>query len=51
MTEKAGVPGENPRIQASDYHTFSYTTTADHGDRTRVESYAFWTHKPLYCLN
>lgn len=27
MWEEAGVPGENPHVQASDQHTLSHTTT------------------------
>ena len=34
--EEAGVPGENPRVQAGDRYTLSHTTTVDQGDRTRV---------------
>lgn len=36
MWEEAGVPGENPRVQAGDRRTLSLTTTVDHGVRTRV---------------
>ena len=51
MWEEAGVPGENPRVQAGDHHTLSHTTTVDQGDRTRVAAvtsecivhYATWT--------
>lgn len=35
--EEAGVPGKNPRVQADAHHTFSHTTTVDHGDRTRSQ--------------
>ena len=36
LWEETGAPGENPRVQVGDQHTLSHTTTADHGDRTRV---------------
>jgi hypothetical protein len=32
MWEEVGVTGENPRVQAGDQCTLSYTTTVDHGD-------------------
>jgi len=34
MWKKAGVPGENPRVQAGNQHV--YSTNVDRGDRTRV---------------
>ena len=36
MWEETGVPGGNPRVRVGDHHALSHTTTADHGDRTRV---------------
>ena len=36
MWEETEVLGENPRVRVGDRHTLSHTTSADHGDRTRV---------------
>lgn len=35
MCEEAGVPAENPRVQAGDRHSLSHTTTVDYGNRKR----------------
>lgn len=60
LWEKAGVPGENPHVQASDRHTLSHTTTNDHANWTRVAAvknecivhcptWKFRCHKMRYC--
>lgn len=36
MWKEAGVPGENPGVQAGDHHTLSHTTTVEYGNRTRI---------------
>lgn len=35
MWKEAGVPGENPRVQAGDHRTLSHTTTVEYGDLDR----------------
>lgn len=36
MWEKAGMPKENPRVQAGDHLTRSHSTTAEHGYDYRI---------------
>lgn len=35
MLEDSLVTGKSPRVQADDHHTFSHTSTANHGDQIR----------------
>lgn len=51
ILEDSLVTGKSPRVQADDHHTFSHTSTADHGDQARfagrrsegIVHYTTWT--------